>query len=102
MTLQIVFLVIASMIAGAAIASAILLAAVGKRIKQESKPPESKLIRERRMKMLFNPFNEKYMWVILNPKTRIWEWDREATQYEIDEWREGQMIAAFGESVDNG
>ncbi len=55
---------------------------------------QSPYIQERLMKILYNPFNEKHMWVILNPKTRIWEWYDEATEAEVLVW-EGETIAEW-------
>lgn len=45
-----------------------------------------RLIKERRMKILHNPFNDTYMWTIFNPATRTWHWSHNATQREIESW----------------
>lgn len=52
---------------------------------------ERKLIKERQMKILFNPFNQKWMWVRLNPRIRTWEWLHEATPEEVEIWQ-GEVI----------
>jgi hypothetical protein len=62
---------------------------------------QSPLIQERLMKILFNPFVEKHYWVVLNPKTRTWEWLEEATEREIVEW-EGETIAEWKGESKNG
>lgn len=43
-------------------------------------------IQEPRVKLLFNPFEDKMYWARLNPMSRIWEWRREATSDEIEHW----------------
>jgi len=43
-------------------------------------------IRETRWKILMNPFNDRYEWTILNVRSHIWEWYREATPTELMAW----------------
>lgn len=40
-------------------------------------------IREHRIKILWNPFTQVWMWTRLNPANHHWEWQREATTAEL-------------------
>jgi hypothetical protein len=58
-------------------------------------------IRERLVKITYNPIVEKWMWTKLNLETHTWEWQREATQDEFIKFedvvfreREGDLIIA--------
>jgi hypothetical protein len=58
------------------------------RAKPKPRIPYRKLIKERQVKLIFNPFSEKWMWTQLNPKSRTWEWKREATPDEIEKYKD--------------
>ena len=55
------------------------------------------LINEPRIKIMFNPFNNTYMWVRLNPRTHTWEWEIDATPAEVESWhRQPESVRATG------
>ena len=54
--------------------------------------PTDGRLKDRRMKIMWNPYNEKYYWCILNPSTHVWEWTKEAQSFEVASWK-GDTIA---------
>jgi hypothetical protein len=69
---------------------------------RQNKPvKKSPLIQERLMKIMWNPYNEKYYWCIFNPNTRTWEWNREALPFEVDTWK-GETVAEWKGDNING
>lgn len=61
---------------------------------------EAVLIKERLMKILYNPFVKQYYWVLFNPKKRIWEWHRPASTAEMLEWSNQTIGEWKGEETD--
>lgn len=49
---------------------------------------EDLYFKEPRIKIMFNPFENKMQWVMLNPKNHVWEWREDATADEISRWDE--------------
>ena len=43
-------------------------------------------IKEPRVKIMFNPFTERYMWCRLNPESRVWDWKEEASEEDTVFW----------------
>ena len=52
---------------------------------------------ETRYKILFNPFENCYMWSKLNTVTHVWEWQEKATHNEVFNWlKEPAEIQQYG------
>jgi len=74
------------------------------RAKPKPRIPQRKLIKERQVKLLFNPLIQtashpegKWMWTQLNPKTRTWEWKRDATPDEVEKYQDVVFPEVQGE-----
>lgn len=75
---------------------------------RRSRTPQRKLIRERLMKIIYNPFNNKWMWTKFNPASRTWEWFEEALPIEVEKYQDvlfpevNAMEIISERSIDNG
>lgn len=60
-------------------------------------------INEPMMQIIYNPFDEKWMWTRLNPNSHVWEWMHEATSEEVKLWQGIIRIEVYeNRKVDNG
>jgi len=56
--------------------------------KLRKKMPRRKFIKEPLIKILYDPFDECWRWTKFNPKTRTWEWNRVATEDEVEKYKD--------------
>jgi hypothetical protein len=54
--------------------------------RRKPKPQPHRYIKVPMMKILLNPYTGVWTWTLFNPKTRTWEWYKEALPDEIEKY----------------